>query len=96
MKRQLGCNGLAKAATCPGTADSPGPYLKSNPDNGAPLPGLTTPSSQPEGFTGPRRQSMPLSPLGWSIAGRLLLAVAASALLWLAVAWAIGWLPWVG
>jgi len=33
-----------------------------------------------------------LSPLGWSVAGRLLWAAAASALLWLAVAWAIGWL----
>lgn len=33
-----------------------------------------------------------LSPLGWSIAGRLICAGAASAFLWLAVAWAIGWL----
>jgi hypothetical protein len=32
-----------------------------------------------------------VSPLGWSITGRLLWAGAASALLWLAVAWAIGW-----
>ena len=32
------------------------------------------------------------SPLGWSIGGRLLCAGAASALLWLAVAWAVGWL----
>lgn len=31
-----------------------------------------------------------LSPLGWSIVGRLICAAAASALLWLAVAWAIG------
>ena len=30
-----------------------------------------------------------ISPLGWSIAGRLLWAVAASALLWLGVAWAL-------
>jgi hypothetical protein len=34
----------------------------------------------------------PISPLGWSIRGRLLAAAAASALLWFAVAWAIGWL----
>ena len=32
------------------------------------------------------------SPLGWSIKGRLLCAVAASALLWMAVVWALGWL----
>lgn len=32
-----------------------------------------------------------ISPLGWSIKGRLLCAAAASAFLWLAVAWAIGW-----
>jgi len=31
-----------------------------------------------------------ISPLGWSIAGRLLWALAATALLWLGVAWAIG------
>ncbi len=34
----------------------------------------------------------PVSPLGWSIGGRLLCAGAAAALLWLAVAWAVGWL----
>jgi hypothetical protein len=34
----------------------------------------------------------PVSPLGWSIWGRLLCAGAATALLWLAVAWAVGWL----
>ncbi len=33
------------------------------------------------------------SPLGWSIQGRLLCAGAAAALLWLAVVWALGWLP---
>jgi hypothetical protein len=32
------------------------------------------------------------SPLGWSIKGRLLCVAAAAALLWLSVAWAIGWL----
>ncbi len=32
------------------------------------------------------------SPLGWSIKGRLLCAAAASVLLWLSVAWALGWL----
>ncbi len=31
-----------------------------------------------------------ISPLGWSSKGRLLWAAIASALLWLAVAWAIG------
>jgi len=35
---------------------------------------------------------VPVSPLGWSIGGRMLCAGAASALLWLAVAWAVGWL----
>ena len=34
-----------------------------------------------------------ISPLGWSIAGRLIWAVAALALLWLGVAWAIGLFP---
>ena len=32
------------------------------------------------------------SPLGWSIKGRLLCVAAAAVLLWLSVAWAIGWL----
>lgn len=32
------------------------------------------------------------SPLGWSIKSRLLCAAAASALLWLSVVWALGWL----
>jgi hypothetical protein len=35
----------------------------------------------------------PISPLGWSIFSRLLAAALASGLLWLAVAWALGWLP---
>ncbi len=34
-----------------------------------------------------------VSPLGWSITGRLLVVAAAALFLWLAVAWAIGWLP---
>ena len=33
-----------------------------------------------------------ISPLGWSIKARLVCAVVASAILWLSVAWAIGWL----
>jgi len=33
-----------------------------------------------------------VSPLGWSIKGRLCCAAAASALLWLSVVWALGWL----
>ncbi len=32
------------------------------------------------------------SPLGWSIKVRLLYAAAAATFLWLAVAWALGWL----
>ena len=32
-----------------------------------------------------------ISPLGWGVKDRLLCAAAAAALLWLAVAWAIGW-----
>ena len=39
----------------------------------------------------PDPQEAILSPLGWSIRGRLLCAGAASALLWLMVAWALGW-----
>ncbi|MFZ5448643.1 MAG: hypothetical protein ACOZFS_08425 [Thermodesulfobacteriota bacterium] len=41
----------------------------------------------------PEPKKVMISPLGWSIKGRLLWAAAASALLWLAVAWAIGRLP---
>ncbi len=33
-----------------------------------------------------------ISPLGWSIKGRLLCVLGAIALLWLSVAWAMGWL----
>ncbi|GEM_PF-7003339 len=32
-----------------------------------------------------------LSPLGWSVGARLFWAAGASAFLWLAVAWALGW-----
>ena len=32
-----------------------------------------------------------LSPLGWSVGVRLIWATGAAALLWLAVAWALGW-----
>jgi hypothetical protein len=32
-----------------------------------------------------------LSPLGWSVGVRLVWAAGAAALLWLAVAWALGW-----
>jgi hypothetical protein len=34
-----------------------------------------------------------VSPLGWSIKGRLIWVAVAAALLWLSIAWAIGWLP---
>ncbi|MHB9073030.1 MAG: hypothetical protein ACYC6G_05855 [Desulfobaccales bacterium] len=40
----------------------------------------------------PAPKKVLISPLGWSITGRLLWAASASALLWLSVAWAIGWL----
>ncbi len=33
-----------------------------------------------------------ISPLGWSVKGRLLCAAAAATFLWVAVAWANGWL----
>jgi hypothetical protein len=38
----------------------------------------------------PAPKKILISPLGWSIGGRMIWAAAASALLWLAVAWAIG------
>jgi hypothetical protein len=38
----------------------------------------------------PAPEKILISPLGWSIAGRLIWAAAASALLWLAVARAVG------
>jgi hypothetical protein len=41
----------------------------------------------------PEPKKVFVSPLGWSIKGRLIFAAAASALLWLSVAWAVGWLP---
>jgi hypothetical protein len=41
----------------------------------------------------PEPKKVAVSPLGWSIKGRLLWAAAAAALLWLSVAWAIGRLP---
>lgn len=40
----------------------------------------------------PEPEKAVISPLGWSIKGRLICAAAATALLWLSVAWAIGWL----
>jgi len=40
----------------------------------------------------PKPGEIRLSPLGWSIKGRLLCVAAAAVLLWLGVAWAIGWL----
>ncbi|MGB8993148.1 MAG: hypothetical protein WCD80_13925 [Desulfobaccales bacterium] len=41
----------------------------------------------------PKPKKVAVSPLGWSIKGRLVWAAVASALLWLSVAWAIGRLP---
>jgi hypothetical protein len=40
----------------------------------------------------PEPEKFMLSPLGWSASGRLLCAAVTSALLWLSVAWALGWL----
>jgi hypothetical protein len=40
----------------------------------------------------PEPKKVFVSPLGWSIKGRLIFAAAGSVLLWLAVAWAVGWL----
>jgi hypothetical protein len=40
----------------------------------------------------PAPKKVGVSPLGWSIKGRLVFAAAGSASLWLSVAWAIGWL----
>ncbi|MCL4503455.1 MAG: hypothetical protein M1438_16640 [Deltaproteobacteria bacterium] len=50
-----------------------------------------TKSSLAEEIHEHRTAPVPVSPLGWSIRGRLLAAAAASAILWLAVVWAIGW-----
>jgi hypothetical protein len=40
----------------------------------------------------PAPKKVGVSPLGWSITGRLIFAVAGSVALWMAVAWALGWL----
>jgi hypothetical protein len=40
----------------------------------------------------PESKKAVVSPLGWSINGRLMWAAVASVLLWLSVAWAVGWL----
>jgi hypothetical protein len=40
----------------------------------------------------PEPEKALVSPLGWSAKGRLLCAAAAAGLLWLSVAWALGWL----
>ena len=61
-------------------------------DKGGSLQEVMTKSSTAEEFHAHQVKPAPVSPLGWSIRGRLLAAAAASALLWLAVAWAIGWL----
>ena len=61
-------------------------------DKGGPLPEVMTKSSPAEEFREHQVEPAPISPLGWSIRGRLLCALLAAALLWLAVAWAIGWL----
>jgi hypothetical protein len=53
---------------------------------------VMTKSSAAEDFHEHQVGPAPVSPLGWSISSRLLAAAAASTLLWLAVAWAIGWL----
>ena len=42
-------------------------------------------------MTPPPRPLPPASPLAWSAAQRLALAAGLSALLWVAVGWALGW-----
>ena len=57
-----------------------------------PLQKIMTKATEPQEAVAPARGASPISPLGWSIKFRLLVAALASALLWLAVAWALGWL----
>jgi hypothetical protein len=61
-------------------------------DKGDSLQDGVTTASTAEELHKHRVGPAPVSPLGWSISSRLLCALLASALLWLAVAWAIGWL----
>lgn len=61
-------------------------------DKGESLESVITKSSTAEEQVELTVAAAPLSPLGWTIGARLLSAVAAAAFLWLAVAWAIGWL----
>lgn len=63
-----------------------------NPDKGNQLHEIMTKCPEPEKFVELTGKDGPVSPLGWSIIGRLMWAALASALLWLSVAWAIGWL----
>lgn len=68
--------------------------MNGNPDKdnkGGSLEEVITKSSLTEKLHEHQIGPVPVSPLGWSIRGRLLAAAAASAILWLAVAWAIGW-----
>jgi hypothetical protein len=60
-------------------------------DQGENLQEIVSKGSKPEVCVKLPVKDGPGSPLGWSIQGRLIWAAAAAALLWLAVAWAIGW-----
>ncbi len=46
----------------------------------------------PSSPSSPPPVSVGLSPLGWSAGARVAVALAAIAVLWLAVGWAMGWL----
>ena len=60
-------------------------------EEGDPLPEVVTTAATPEELLVRGGAAGPLSPLGWNIWARLGCTAAALGLLWLAVAWAIGW-----
>ncbi len=59
--------------------------------NGEPVEKAITKPAPAENLLEFADEPAPISPLGWSIRTRLLAAAGAAALLWLAVAWALGW-----
>lgn len=61
-------------------------------DQSVPLQKTLLNHAKAEESVAPAAPEAPFSPLGWSIFSRLLAAAVASGLLWLAVAWALGWL----
>jgi hypothetical protein len=79
------------AARHPGGVPADEPVTMGHIDQGENLQEIGTKGSKPEiGVRLPVKDGSG-SPLGWSIKGRLICAALAAALLWLAVAWAIGW-----